>query len=81
MKKDSTYKYIKKLLALPLFPWEHISSTFEKLQSKASDQLQPLTYYVKETWMDGALWHPEDLSVYGQSVQTNNDVEGMYKCT
>lgn len=48
--KDSVHKFIRKLLALPFLPAEHIPAAFQKLQEKATQpQLQELTSYVDDT--------------------------------
>lgn len=73
-----THKLIRKLLALPLLPAEHVTHAFEALRRKAGDgKLQELFDYVEGNWIDGSVWTPQDWSVYGQSVRTNNDCEGM----
>lgn len=61
-----TYKLVRKLLALPLLPAEHVTHAFE-------------VHYVQENWIDGSVWTPEDWSVYGQTVRTNDDCEGWHR--
>ena len=70
--------YTRNLLALPFLPAKHITDIFNHLKSKAgSDQLCQLVSYVEKTWISG-LGKPADLSVFEQSVRTNNDVEGWH---
>lgn len=37
-----------------------------------------LVAYIKETWITSRMWPPTSWSVFGQSVRTNNDVEGWH---
>ena len=74
--KGSTHRYIRKLLALPFIPAEQITETFEILKEVATEHLQPLTDYIDRTWINSNIWGPENWCVFGQSVRTNNDVEG-----
>ena len=77
---DSTNKYVKKLLSLPLLPAEHIPPVFTALQLKANtDKLTELTDYIQKTWITSTTWPPSNWSVFGQSVRTNNDVEGWHQ--
>ena len=77
---DSTHKYVKKLLSLPLLPAEHIPPVFTALQLKANtDKLTELTDYIQKTWITSTTWPPSNWSVFGQSVRTNNDVEGWHQ--
>jgi len=32
--------------------------------------------YVSATWLESTVWSADNLSLYGQHVHTNNDVEG-----
>ena len=71
--------YMRKLLCLPFLPSEHIRPTFEALcDLKSADHLTPLLNYLANKWVNSRPWPVEGWSVYGQSVRTNNDVEGMY---
>ena len=65
------------LLELALLPAEHIAPVFATLKDKAnSDKLQALTGYIEKTWINSNTWPPANWSVFGQSVRTNDDVEG-----
>ena len=79
MKKDK-YVFMRKLMALPFLPHEHIRPAFNKLSEQASAlAVQPLTElikYISSTWMYSSIWRPENWSVYNETVQTNNEVEG-----
>ena len=49
------------------------------LESKATTEpLQALVAYIKETWTGSRVWPPTSWSVFGQSVRTNNDLEGWH---
>ena len=61
------FNFIRKLLALPFLPAEHITDMFEHLQGKAgSAQLRDLTSHIEDTWIIG-LWKPKHWSVFKQS--------------
>ena len=72
---------LRKLLALPLLPAEHIQPAFTGISSTAveDDAVDQLLTYVSSTWLDSTVWSTENLSVYGQHVRTNNDVEGWHR--
>ena len=71
--------FIKRLMALPYIPSDHIMTTFEALVSTAPEgPCQDLATYVRATWIQGN-WCPADWSVYQCSVRTNNDVEGWHR--
>lgn len=75
--KKGVHVFIKKLLALPYLPADHITPAFQHLlQSANSNQLQQLMTYLSNTWLHNAVWSIRQWSVYQQSVRTNNDVEG-----
>ena len=75
------HRMLRKLLALPLLPAEHIQPAFAAISSAgvpdaaAVDQQYCKLSYVSATWLESTVWSA-DLSVYGQHVRTNNDVEG-----
>ena len=49
------------------------------LESKATTEpLQALVAYIRETWIGSRVWPPTSWSVFGQSVRTNNDLEGWH---
>ena len=37
-----------------------------------------LVTYINDTWVESRMWPPTSWSVFGQSVRTNNDVEGWH---
>ena len=79
MQVAGVYQLCKQLLGLPFIPAQHIRPVFEKLQERATTpKLQELMDYVQMTWIDSLMWTPESWSVFGQSVRTNNDVEGWH---
>ena len=73
-------RMLRKLLALPLLPAEHIQPAFAAISSAgvpdAAAVDQQYLSYVSATWLEITVWSAENLSVYGQHVRTNNDVEG-----
>lgn len=79
MQDVPVHRLCKQLLGLPFIPAEHIRPVFEKLQERAvTEKLQELTDYIQLTWIESSVWSPEAWSVFGQSVRTNNDVEGWH---
>lgn len=79
MQDIAVHRLCKQLLGLPFIPSEHIHPVFEKLQERAlTPSLQELMDYVSVTWMESSIWTPAAWSVFGQTVRTNNDVEGWH---
>ncbi|KAI0232988.1 hypothetical protein LSAT2_016769 [Lamellibrachia satsuma] len=75
LEDNATFMYVRKLMALPLLPAEHISPVFAVLERKArAEPLEALVAYIKETWIISRMWPPTSWSVFGQS----NDVEGWH---
>ena len=49
----ATYSFIRRFLALPYIPHQHISTCFQELKGRAnSPQLQTLCDYIQSTWID-----------------------------
>ena len=61
-------------------PLEHIEELFMRFYRKAAgvNELLYLLNYVKETWINSAIWPPQTWCVFGRSIRTNNDVEGWH---
>ncbi|XP_038048179.1 uncharacterized protein LOC119722206 [Patiria miniata] len=73
-------QYIKKLMALPFLPHEHIPRAFYKLQERTnSPPLIQLCEYIESTWIISTKWAPSSWTVFLQSTRTNNDVEGWHR--
>ena len=66
-----------KILALPFLPATLIRETFNNMENHTSPSLQPLFSYVRRQWMTG-FFTPEDWSIFGSIIRTNNDVEGWH---
>ena len=82
MKSDIVHKFIRKLMALPYLPKEHIRSSFNRLLLTvpvSARSLHRLMSYIKSTWIISSKFHVNTWSVFGQSVRTNNDVEGWHQ--
>ena len=74
-----THKFIRKLMALPFLPSEHIQPLFDKMVERAtSQQLTELVTYVESTWITSEMWPPATWSVFMRSTRTNNDIEGWH---
>ena len=78
MEDVATHTYVRKIMALPFLPPEHIPAVFRHLEQKAStDNLESLVSYVRSTWIDG-YFKPMNWSIFNQPHRTNNDVEGWH---
>ncbi|XP_077997120.1 uncharacterized protein LOC144450394 [Glandiceps talaboti] len=76
---DGTRKFVRKVLALPYLPHEHIEEMFTRLRREVSSApLESLMDYVHNTWIASDIWPASSWSVFGQSIRTNNDVEGWH---
>ena len=65
-------------MALPFIPAEHVKKLYEDMESRTPEgPCQDLLRYFHSTWKTGN-WSPKDYSVYGQSICTNNDMEGWH---
>lgn len=79
--KDAVYKIIRKMLVLPFLPEEHISPTFQHLETKCcnNEKLNKLASYIRSTWIESSTFAVGSWSVFMQPVRTNNDVEGWHR--
>ncbi|KAK2177056.1 hypothetical protein NP493_620g01001 [Ridgeia piscesae] len=60
---DGTFKYIKKVLVLPVLLAEHVAAAFNALMLQAwTFQLVDLMDYVQRTWMTRRVWNTESCS-------------------
>ena len=63
----------------PSLPAGEIQAQFESLRPRATTaDLQKLVWYISATWVNGTMFPPKDWSVYGQTIRTNNDLEGWH---
>ena len=77
--RSSIHRFIRKVLALPFLPVEQITETFNTLKDTVdTEKITKLMDYINNTWINGSTWKPASWTVYGQSVRTNNDVEGWH---
>lgn len=76
MERDDINKCIRKLMALPLIPEEHIKPSFEKISASVQDgPLKDVINYVQQTWITSRTWPISSLCTFNQSIRTNNEVE------
>ena len=74
-----THTYIRKLLALPMLPAEHISAVFYHLTEDAvTPQLEELVNYIQDQWITTRFFPPATWSAFFQTTRTNNDCEGWH---
>ena len=80
LQRENTFNLIRRLMALPFLPSEHIAPVFQRLRTKAGTQpLQELVEYIRSTWVESDQWPPAAWTVFRQSIRTNNDVEGWHR--
>ncbi|KAK4296448.1 hypothetical protein Pmani_031060 [Petrolisthes manimaculis] len=79
-KRDSVYKLVKKVFALPFLPHDDIKETFDELSCKVGviGPVREFMDYGDQTWLQSPVWKTENWSVFGRSIRTNNDVEGWH---
>uniref|UniRef100_A0A1I8J146 FLYWCH-type domain-containing protein n=1 Tax=Macrostomum lignano TaxID=282301 RepID=A0A1I8J146_9PLAT len=80
---EGTQKFVRKIMALPYLPADTIVAAFDELRTEnaveADERLVELCNYVSGTWLtEGHQWTPGDISVFGQPIRTNNDLEGWH---
>lgn len=75
-----THKFLRKLLSLPYMPVEHIEELFVRFYRKTGgvNELISILNYIKNTWINSAIWPPHTWCVFGRSTRTNNDAEGWH---
>ena len=80
MKKDSAYKFCRRVMALPFLPAESIYPMFCSLKSTVrSGPYANLMEYIDQTWMKSSVWPIESWCVFKRTVRTNNDCEGWHR--
>lgn len=80
---ENVRNHVRKLMALPLVPLDHIEQAFDSIESQAPDSIKSLIKYFDGYWMSKvkwSLWNVSDVE-----MKTNNIVEGkwvlkMYHC-
>lgn len=78
--RNDVNKLVRKVMALPLLPAEHIRPAFEQLVLQVADRpvLLDLLSYVEDTWITSTIWPIPSWSVYNKTIRTNNDCEGWH---
>ena len=73
---ESVNFFLKKLMGLCYLPHGEILNQFQilELNGRGSEVKKVLAYF-RNTWIDGN-FTPATWSVYGETIRTNNDVEG-----
>ena len=67
-----TYKYIRKLMALPFLPEADIPPMFQSLRDSATTAtLRELVKYVADTWVTSTMWPPGLLLVRLHAAHQN----------
>ena len=62
---QGTYDYVRRLMALPFIPQEHIPAMFTRPQRDATnEQLRELTDYINDQWIHSSIFTPERCSIY-----------------
>ena len=68
-------------MCLPILPAEHIIPVFRSITQnipQGNFRLHDLSHYIEQQWLEGRNFGPGDISVWGQMIRTNNDVEGWH---
>ena len=79
------HSVVRKLLALPLLPHEHMLPAYRLIETGVSVALNSppailsLTSYVEATWLSSTVWPVATITVYKEHVRTNNDVKGWHR--
>lgn len=78
--RNDVNKFVRKVMALPLLPAEHIRPAFEQLVLQVADRpvLLDLLSYVEDTWITSTIWPIPSWSVYNKTIRTNNGCEGWH---
>ena len=78
--RQSLYRHVRKLLALPFLPAEHIGAAFTELRGVIDDErVHQLESYIQATWLTSPTWSVDEWSVFMKPVRTNNDCEGWHR--
>ena len=80
-RKKNTCKFLREILCLPFLPAEQISATFKDFRDLLlpthPEQLHKFMQYMEDNWIDGR-YKPQDWSIFGHAIRTNNDTEGWH---
>lgn len=73
-------RLVRRILALPFLPAEHIPPAHRKLSEKTTDpRLLNLLQYVDSAWLRSSVWEVSSWSSFMRATRTNNDVEGWHR--
>ena len=62
---QGTYDYVRRLMALPFIPQEHITAMLTRLQREATNkQLRELTDYINDQLIHSSIFTPEIWSIF-----------------
>ncbi|XP_046543937.1 uncharacterized protein LOC124254108 [Haliotis rubra] len=80
-KDDAVHKFVRKLMALPFLPSEHIPRMFAKIADRVERHgpLNQLIIYFRRQWMEHQVFEPSTWSAYRVTIRTNNHVEGWHR--
>lgn len=74
-KDEETRYFVRMVMSLALLPPEGIPLGFSWLSRMAETaEAKSLLEYYSKTWL--MVWQPEEYSVFGKKIRTNNDLEG-----
>ncbi|CAD5126542.1 DgyrCDS14643 [Dimorphilus gyrociliatus] len=79
--KGNDWKDFRKLMALPFLPAHIIQPTFDRINAELCEKNRflDLLQYFQTNWIKNKLWKPNNWSVFGLSIRTNNDCEGWHQ--
>lgn len=81
-RQSKSRRFLLEIMSLPFLPAEQIVATFQDfcnvIQPTHNQSFHTLIEYVESQWINSNVFPPSSWSVFGQSVRTNNDVEGWH---
>ncbi|KAK4300653.1 hypothetical protein Pmani_027157 [Petrolisthes manimaculis] len=79
-RKQGTYMYCRRLMALAFLPSNFIISQFEAIRdaTPSNSPLQPLLEYFYCQWIQNPIFDVSSWCIYMQPIRTNNNCEGWH---
>ena len=74
---DSVRLAVRRLMALGFAPFRRVPTAFVEIETRSPPRLQPLFQYFRQQWLISI--RPIMWNVYGESLRTNNDLEGWHR--
>ncbi|XP_061191690.1 uncharacterized protein LOC133199901 [Saccostrea echinata] len=70
LQRDDVNKCVRKLMALPLIPEEHIVPAFQRISNSVGEEgpLREVVDYVQRTWINNRTWPVSSWCTFNQST-------------